>query len=112
MGEEVIYPQTYAVTPPSASDGPPETELSLLQAILAVLSSGAGGTNGYVSVDGVAQSYDYQTLTYFFSTNNVNTITYRSGGAAGTIVAVTRYNYRGGGIANDDVPVVIATTSS
>ncbi len=103
------------VTPPSATPYP-ETEIEFLNCIWQALgggsSSGGGGGQGSIIVNGTPVTYDYQSFSYFSTTNNINTITYRSGGAAGTIVAVTRFNYAAGGVANDDRVVVIATTST
>lgn len=108
-------PYTYAITPPSASSGGvAETEVPLLQQIAnGGGSSGSGGNSqGFVIVNGSVFAYDYQTFEYFGSTNNVKTITYRSGGAGGSIVAVQRLNYVGGGVSDDDSVSVIATTST
>ncbi len=110
-----MNPQVYAITPPQGSSGGvAETEVPLLQQIAnnTANGGGAGGGQGAINVNGTTYSYDYQTFTYFGSTNNVSTITYKSGGSGGTTVAVQRFNYASGGAANDDRVTVIATTTS
>lgn len=99
MGQAIIYPETYAVTPPKGSDGPPETEVPLLQAILAVLNGGAAsGGGGTVVVDGVAYSYDALVFDYYDNPGQTNVfhIYYRTGGSGGTTVATATFAYAGG----------------
>ncbi len=115
MSQTLIYPNTWAVTPPKASDGPPETEVPLLQLIAYLLQSGAGGGGGgggFIVVNGQTFAYDSQAFTYIGLTNNIATITYRTGGSSGAIVAVQRFAYAGAGSANDDLVTLINTTST
>ncbi len=110
-----LNPLVTAITPPKGSSGGvAETEVPLLQQIVNLLATGggSGGGQGVVSVNGTSAAYDYQSLTYFGTTNNVKSITYKSGGASGSVVAVTQYNYVGGGAADNDKVTVIATTTS
>jgi hypothetical protein len=105
-------PYTYAVTPPSGSSGGVgETEVPILQQIANLLASGVGGGSGSLVVAGTVRAYDYQAFAYFTGTNNVQSITYRSGGAGGTIVAVTRFNYDTPGVDNANVTVIATTTT-
>ena len=46
--------------------------------------------------------HNYVALTYFGATNNAQTVTFKTGGAAGTTVAVLTLTYVGGGAADDD----------
>lgn len=108
-----LNPLTTAITPPQGSSGGvAETEVPILQQIANNTANGAGGGQGTVSVNGTSYPYDYRAYTYFGATNNVASITYKSGGAGGTTVAVDRFNYAGGGTANDDRVTVAATTTS
>lgn len=110
-----MNPQVNAITPPQASSGGvAETEVPLLQQIANLLSAsgGGGGSSGFIVVNGVAYAYDWMGFAYFGTTNNVRTITYKTGGAGGTTVAVQRFNYVAGGAADDDDVSVIATTTS
>lgn len=106
----------YGVEPPT-STGYPQTEVEFLNAIWQALGGGSSGgadagSQGVISVNGNAYAYDYQLLTYYGTTDNVQSITYRAGGAGGSIVAVQRFNYVNGGSANGDNVSVIATTTS
>lgn len=47
-------------------------------------------------------TYDYVALTYYGSTNNVHTQTFKSGGSSGTTVATLTYTFANGAAANDD----------
>jgi len=75
--------------------GVADTEVPLLQQLVNGGAAGAG--SGVISVGGVPQAYDYVGYTYVSggAANNdrVQTVTYRSGGASGTVVAVTTYSY-------------------
>ena len=95
---------------PPKSTGYPQTEVEFLNAIWQALLSGSG--EGSIQVSGTSYAHDWRGFTYYGATNNIQTITYKSGGAGGTVVAVQRFNYAGGGAANDDRVTVIATTSS
>ena len=70
------------------------TEAEAMNFIGALLSRIAGSSPVPV--------YDYQSITYYGSTNNINVITYKIGGASGTVVATQTITYVGGGAANDD----------
>jgi hypothetical protein len=110
-----MNPQVNAITPPQASSGGvAETEVPILQQIANLLANGAGGGGGQgsISVNGTSYAYDWQSFAYFGTTNNVRTITYKTGGSGGTTVAVQRFNYVGGGAADDDDISVLATTTS
>ena len=41
-------------------------------------------------------AYDHVTMTYVSTTNNLDTVIYRRGGATGTVVATVTYTYVGG----------------
>lgn len=47
-------------------------------------------------------AYDYFAIAYIGATNNISTITYKTGGAAGTTVAVLTFTYVAAGAADDD----------
>lgn len=108
-----LNPLVTAITPPQGSSGGvAETEVPLLQQIVNLLAGGAGGGGqGSVVVNGSGFAYDYQSFAYFTGTNNISSITYRTGGAAGSIVAVTRFNYDTPAVDNANI-TVIATTST
>ena len=78
-----------------AQDTQGDTEVPLLKELLqAVRSSGSGGL--------LIPPYDYQGFTYYGSTNNINTIVYKTGGSGGTTVATLVFTYVAAGAADDD----------
>lgn len=107
-------PTTTAITPPYGSNGPAETELPLLQGILAALGGTGSGAQGVILVNGVAYAYDYQAFSYYDAGyTNIQTIIYKSGGAGGATVAVQTFAYIGSPTTTANLPIqAIATTSS
>lgn len=57
-----------------------------------------GGGNGGIQLP----ASDYVAYTYYGSTNNIETATYKVGGSGGTTVATLTYTYVNGGAADDD----------
>jgi len=57
-------------------------------------------------------SHDYVALTYHGSTNNINTATYKVGGASGTTVAVLTLVYVGGTPSANDALVSSITKTA
>ncbi len=55
--------------------------------------------------------HDYVALTYVGSTNNINTVTYKTSGPAGTTVATLTFTYVGGAPASDDAKLLTVTRS-
>ena len=53
--------------------------------------------------------HDHVAFTYHPSTNNIATVIYRSGGAAGTTVATLTLAYVGGVPASDDAKLLTVT---
>ena len=47
-------------------------------------------------------AYDYFAIAYIGATNNISTITYKTGGSGGTTVAVLTFTYVAAGAADDD----------
>ena len=74
----------------------------LLVALLMNATAASGG--GIVIVNGDAVAYDSKFITYLGSTNNIDTIEYKTGGPAGTTVATMTITYVNGGVADDDLP--------
>jgi len=76
-----------------------DTNTSLLFKICQLLyneaQSGEGGGM-------VIPNNDYQAFTYYGSTNNIQTIVYKTGGSSGTTVATQTFTYVGGGASDDD----------
>ena len=91
-----MNPYVNTIQPPQATPGGVADDVV---AILQQIANGAGGGSGSIAVNGVSQNYDYQAFTYKGSTASndalVETVTYKSGGASGTVVAVTRTAYFG-----------------
>ena len=69
----------------------------------AIQSSGGGGF--------VIPTYDYQEISYVGSTNNIDTIVYKTGGSGGTTVATQTLTYVGGTPASDDALIETVTIS-
>lgn len=119
MAQTLIYPQTFAIKPPQGSDGPPETQIPLLQLIAYLLGSGAtggGGSSGsgVVIVNGVAIPFDARVFTYYDSgATNIQTITYKQGGTGGTTVGVDTFAYIQNPVTTANASIqAIATTAS
>ena len=55
-------------------------------------------------------SHYYVAFTYYGSTNNIHTISYKTGGSGGTTVATVTYTYVGSGASNDDSIATITLT--
>jgi hypothetical protein len=53
--------------------------------------------------------HDYVALTYVGSTNNLNTVTYRTSGSSGTTVATLTFAYAGGTPSSDDAKIASVT---
>ena len=85
-GREVLTPATGK--PQSGDNG---------SALLGKIAHNTSRTPGFV-----IPAYDYTALTYFGSTNNVQTVVFKTGGSGGTTVATLTLAYAGGGAANDD----------
>lgn len=47
--------------------------------------------------------HDYKLISYVGSTNNIDTIVYKSGGAAGAVVATRTFTYVNAAAADDDL---------
>lgn len=69
------------------------------QAILAALVTIAGSTEPRGME---IPAHDYFVATRIGTTNNIDTITYKSGGAGGVVVATLTMTYFGAGAADDD----------
>lgn len=55
--------------------------------------------------------HDHITLAYVGTTNNLATVTYREGGASGTVVATLSFTYIGGTPSSDDADLETVTKS-
>ena len=55
--------------------------------------------------------HDYISVSYVGSTNNINTVTYKEGGASGTTVATLNFTYVGGTPSADDADIATVTKS-
>ena len=55
--------------------------------------------------------HDYISVSYVGSTNNINTVTYKEGGASGTTVATLTFTYVGGTPSSDDADIATVTKS-
>ena len=55
--------------------------------------------------------HDYISVSYVGSTNNINTVTYKEGGASGTTVATLTFTYVGGTPSSDDADLATVTKS-
>lgn len=55
-------------------------------------------------------TYDYVSLSYYGSTNNIHVETFKSGGSGGTTVATLTFTYANGAVANDDLVASITQT--
>lgn len=55
--------------------------------------------------------YDYIDISYVGSTNNIDTVTYKEGGASGTTVATLTFTYVGGVPAGNDAKIDTVTKS-
>jgi hypothetical protein len=53
--------------------------------------------------------HDHVALAYVGSTNNIDTVTYKTGGAAGTTVATLTFAYNGGAPSSDDAKLLTVT---
>jgi len=56
-------------------------------------------------------AHDYVALTYVGSTNNISTVTYKTGGASGQTVATLTLTYIGGTPSADDAKTATITLS-
>lgn len=64
------------------------------------------------SVPGISVPvHDYIAIAYVGSTNNINTVTYKTGGSGGTTVAVLTMTYSGGVPSEDDAKIATVTKS-
>jgi hypothetical protein len=71
-----------------------QTEKEAMNLIGALLSRVSGGSPIPV--------YDYQSITYYGSTNNPHVITYKIGGSGGTTVATQTLTYVDDAVADND----------
>lgn len=55
--------------------------------------------------------HDYIELDYVGTTNNLATVTYREGGASGTVVATLTFTYVGGTPSSNDADIETVTKS-
>ena len=55
--------------------------------------------------------HDYISVSYVGSTNNINTVVYKEGGASGTTVATLNFTYVGGTPSADDADIATVTKS-
>ena len=55
--------------------------------------------------------HDFIAFTYYGATNNAQTVTYREGGASGTVVATVTFAYVTQPPTVDNTPVATATRS-
>ena len=55
--------------------------------------------------------FDYVDIAYVGSTNNINAVTYKEGGASGTTVATLNFTYVGGVPSTDDARIDTVTKS-
>jgi hypothetical protein len=55
--------------------------------------------------------FDYVDIGYVGSTNNINTVVYKEGGASGTTVATLTFTYIGGTPGSDDAKIDTVTKS-
>lgn len=56
--------------------------------------------------------YDFTALTYVGTTNNLDSVTYRLGGASGTTVGVLAFTYVGGTPSANDALVATVTRTT
>jgi len=76
------------------------------QAILAAILSVAESTSSGMQIP----AHDYFVATRIGTTNNISTITYKSGGPAGTVVATLTMTYFGAGATDDDTIQTVTLT--
>lgn len=70
------------------------------------------GADGSLNTGGFGlPAYDYVSTAYVGSTNNPDTITYKTGGSSGTTVATFTFTYVGGAPASDNANVATITKS-
>jgi hypothetical protein len=55
--------------------------------------------------------HDYLSISYHGSTNNIQTVTYKEGGAAGQTVATLTFSYTTNPPTTDDTPLASVTRS-
>jgi hypothetical protein len=55
--------------------------------------------------------HDYLSILYHGSTNNIQTVTYKEGGAAGQTVATLTFSYTTNPPTTDDTPLASVTRS-
>lgn len=55
------------------------------------------------------EEHDHITINYVGSTNNISSVVYRQGGAAGSIVTTLTFTYVGGTPAADDADIATVT---
>lgn len=94
---------------------PDVNENVLLWNIYLALTGGVPGTPTVPTFVGGAggiaiPASDYVAYTYYGSTNNIQTATYKTGGSGGTTVATLTFTYVGSGVANDDKIATITKT--
>lgn len=90
--------------PLGTSDQSQTGELAVKTIIIADRSSGATMSNGFL-----IPPYDEIDYTYYGSTNNIETATYKNGG---NVVKVLTFTYVGSGSANNDKTLTIIATNS
>lgn len=76
------------------------TQTELLAIIAEVLVETYSGNSPNL---GNPPPHDYIGISYIGATNNIDEIEYKTGGAAGTVVATWTMGYQSGGAANDDL---------
>ncbi len=84
-------------TGPTTASNEDSIEISLRK-ITALLSGAASGSAPLTSASRIP-AWDSRTFTYFGSTNNVKTVTYKMGSVT---KAVVTYTYVGSGASDDD----------
>lgn len=85
---------------------PAPTDPDLFKQILCILGAGLSGNITVTVANGASFSipaFDYQAFDYYGGTNNIQTQTFKSGGASGTTVATLTYTYVSGAVGNDDL---------
>jgi hypothetical protein len=55
--------------------------------------------------------HDYLSISYYGSTNNIQTVTYKEGGSGGQTVATLTFTYVGGTPSSDDADIATVTRS-
>jgi hypothetical protein len=55
--------------------------------------------------------HDYLSISYYGSTNNIQTVTYKEGGSGGQTVATLTFSYTTNPPTTDDTPLATVTRS-